>query len=252
MKHSKTLSFNIDLHLVIAILFAIIIGMIAMWRPWESTKIERKITINGSATVESTPDEFSFSPYFERTGTNASALKNELNTFGAKLIDEVVKLGVKKDDITLNSSGYGRPEIAPVAPDGGASNNDDGKQTITLSVSIKAPTKEIAQKVQDYLAKTDAKGSLTSQPIFSQTKRQNLEDEARDKAIEDARTKAERSAKHLSVTVGKVIEVKEAGGMVYPLYAKGATEADTSISSLPVTPGSDSVSSNVEVIFEIK
>jgi len=252
MKHSKTLSFNIDLHLVIAILFAIIIGMIALWRPWESTKIERKITINGSATIQSTPDEFSFSPYYERTGTNTTALKNELNTFGTKLIDEVVKLGVKQDDITLNSNGYNRLEIAPVGPDG-TSTDDSNSQTVTLSVSIKAPTKDIAQKVQDYLAKTDAKGSLTSQPIFSQTKRQNLEDEARDKAIKDARTKAERSAKNLGVTVGKVIEIKESqDGIAYPLYAKGAPEADTSISSLPVTPGKESVSSNVEVIFEIR
>mgnify|MGYP001561723339 CR=1 FL=1 len=257
MKPTKPLSLTIDPRIFIIALLIVIIAMVAIWKPWESTKTERSITINGSGSVEAVPDEFIFSPYFDRKGTDTKKLKTELDDFGTKLLDEVKKLGVKKDDITLNSSGYdtpnyGKTEIAPTPPDGQPTPNTE--QVVSLSVTIKATDTAIAQKVQDYLATTDAKGMLTSQPDFSKGKRDNLEGQARDKAIKDARTKAESSAKNLNVTVGKVVSVKEGNSQspVYPLYGGVTMEDSTARSGLPVTPGKNTVTSTVEVVFEIR
>src|SRR5690606_39059543 len=152
------------------------------------------------------------------------------------------------DSVTLNVNSYdiGLRPSDTIEP----SSNDS---TVNLTTTIKAPSKEVAQKVQNYLATTDAKGQLTSQPSFSQTKRHELENQARDKAIKDAKEKAERTASNLSAKLGKVKQVKESQnqGISYPAIAED-TKQGAGTSSLPVTPGTQPVSASVEVIFELQ
>jgi uncharacterized protein len=252
MKPTQKLTFSINPLIIIIVLLLVILGMLGMWRPWEGSKAQRTITVTGTAEIEATPDEFTFAPYFQRTGSDTSALKTELNTFGDKLQTELKKLGVYDRDITLNSNSYEQPSIEPAMPNSQPVSSD--QNTVTLSVSIKASTKTLAQKVQDYLATTDAKGQLTASANFSQTKSRQLEDQARDKATQDARDKADRTAKNLGGSVGKVISVKDSPNqsIVYPLAASGAAVDSTTKSSLPVTPGTDKVNFSVEAVFELR
>lgn len=254
MKPNQKLNLSINPLVIIVILIVIIVGMLALWRPWEGSKTERTITSTGQAEAEGTPDEFLFSPHFQRKGSDTAKLKTELDTFGTKLLEEVIKLGVNKDAVTLNSSSYDQsstqsiePSIAPDKPTSSEQGN------VTLSVNIKAHTKDVAQKVQNYLATTDAEGQITPTASFSKQTRQKLEDQARDKATKDAREKAERTAKSLGASVGKVVKVKDSSnGAVYPLYGIAEDGSSTTRSSLPITPGKDRVSLSVEVIFELR
>lgn len=242
----KTLTLKLDIRtIIIAILLLAIAIMALLWKPWEGSGV-RTLSATGQGEVKSTPDEFVFHPYFERSGDETAA-KNELSTFGTKLISDLKKLGVAESDITVSSNNYGRAEplIAPDKP--------TTKQTVTLSSTITVPSKELAQKVQDYLATTDAKGQLTSQSQFSQQKRRDLENQARDKAITDAKSRAEHTAAGLQASLGKVKEVKDGSqGIVYPLAAEDMARSSAGSSSLPVTPGQDTVTVSVEVIFELK
>lgn len=236
--------------IAIVILSLVIVSMLALWQPWNGSKVERTITTTGQGEVKGVPDEFIFSPYFQRTGSDSAKLKDELGVFGAKLQTELIKLGVDKDDITLSANSYEKPSIEPYAPDSKPTTSSD-EDTVTLSVSIKVPSEKLAQKVQDYLATTDADGQLTAYPNFSKQKREQLEDQARDKATKNAREKAERSAKNLGGSIGKVVTVKDSGGSsVYPTMS--IAEDSGSRSSLPVTPGQDEVSISVEVVFELR
>jgi uncharacterized protein YggE len=236
---------------ILCLLLVIVIGvMLSLWRPWEDkpTAATRKITITGEATVKGTPDEFVFYPDFERTGTDLDSMKNELNTFGTQLMADLKKLGVPENKIKLDSSSYDRYSYYEDKP--------SGSQTISLYVTITATNKDMAQKVQDYLAKTDAKGQLTSYPQFSTETQKKLENQARQKAIADARSKADESAKNLNVKLGKVVEVKDSSdyGGITPLMM-GANSAsgveDKATASLPVTPGEDEVDSSVSVTFAL-
>jgi uncharacterized protein YggE len=180
--NNQTLSLKINLKIVCLLLLTIIATMLFVWKPWDtSANGARKITIVGEAEIEAVPDEFVFYPTFNRTGTDQQKLKEELNTFGQKLQVDLKGLGVKEEDITLDSSSYDLYYYEKP---------DSEEKTVTLATTVKVSDKELAQKVQDYLAQTDAQGQLTAQSQFSEKKRKDLETEARDKAIEDARTKA--------------------------------------------------------------
>jgi uncharacterized protein YggE len=250
--NTNTINLKLDLRIVCLVLVVIIATMLGIWRPWESTvaPTTRKITITGQSTVKATPDEFVFNPSFERTGTDLTAMKNDLNSFGTKLLADVEKLGVTSSEVTLDSSSYDS-YYTPTT--------DGTSQTITLQATITVPNKDLAQKVQSYLAGTDAKGQLTAQSEFSTTKQKQLEDTARQQAIDDARKKADQTATSVGAKLGKVLEVSDqsntGGGcgsgpaLICPL-ASGT--ANNSISSLPVTPGTSEVSADVQVVFELQ
>lgn len=253
MKPTQKLTFSINPLFIIIGLVIVIIAMLALWRPWEGSRTERTVTVTGQGEIKGVPDEFTFSPTFQRIGTDTAKQKAELDAFGTKLLADVTKLGVNKDDVTINSSSYDQPTAAIEPSYPGGKPTSSGQNTVVLSVTIKTPTKELAQKVQDYLATTDAEGQITSQPNFSKTKRQQLEDQARDKATKDAREKADRTAKNLGGSVGKVITIKDsAGSSVYPLYSGAAEDVASSRSSLPVTPGRETVGLSVQVVFELR
>jgi len=250
----KALTLKFDLKTILIILLLIAIGAMAfMWRPWEGSKTTRTVSVVGEAEVKATPDEFLFTPYYERKGDDAAKLKTELDTFGNKLIDEVHKLGIAKESVTLTSTSYGQASdsVEPEMP-GGKPSLPESQPTVTLSVTIKAPNKELAQKVQNYLGSTDAKGQLTSQAVFSKDKRKELEAQARDQAVEDAKAKAAAMANQLGMNVGKVKEVKDSSrsGSIFPMSTEGV--ASDSKTSLPVTPGTDAVSISLEIVFELR
>ena len=252
----QTLTLKLDYKIISLVLLAVIAGMLALWRPWQdNTSDTRKITVSGEATVKAVPDQFLFYPSFSRTTEDVEAAKNELNTFGSKLLEDLKALGVPEEKIKLDSSSYDdyRLMIAPDKPE------TSGAQTVSLQVTITVDNKELAQKVQDYLAGTDAKGQLTPQASFSTEKQKQLESEARQKAIDDAKAKAEQTATNLDTKLGKVIEIKDGAGFggcyggVCPLIgmAEDAGSARSS-ASIPITPGENELSFSVEAVFALR
>jgi uncharacterized protein YggE len=252
---SSSPTLKIDLRIVCAILVLIIASMLGIWRPWQDTSAAdttRKITITGDATVKGVPDEFVFYPSFERTGTDVTSMKNDLNTFGTKLVADMKKLGIASSDVTLDSSSY----------DNYTTDITDGSsQILSLQVTITVPSKDLAQKVQDYLASTDAKGRLTAQPQFSTAKEKDLQNTARQQAVTDARKKATETASNVDAKLGKVLEVNDqptysgggcGTGTICPLNAtQNSLTSGNTQASLPVTPGNDEVSSSVQVVFAL-
>lgn len=74
--------------------------------------------------------------------------------------------------------------------------------------------------------------------------------EARTRAIEDARAKAETLAAAAGVEVGKVMTIREMSGVI-PVFFRAELDAAAG-ASVPVAPGELEVSAQVEVVFEIR
>lgn len=248
--NTTSFTIKVDFRIVSAALLLIIVGMLALWQPWSAPSAARKITVSGAATIQAVPDEFVFSPSFERSGTDAAAMKNDLNTFGTKLVSDLKKLGVADSSIKLDSSSYdGYYSYTPT----------DQQQTISLRATITVTSKDLVQKVQDYLAGTDAKGQLTAQAQFSDTKQKQLQSLARQDAIANARQEAEQTAQGLGAKLGKVLEVNDVStpnfgcnglGIICPMNsALAGQSADKA--SLPVTPGMNELQASVSVVFAI-
>ena len=125
--------------------------------------------------------------------------------------------------------------------------------TATQSITIKVREVDNASTVRTGLASigiTDING-----PTFSIDDEELFKDQARSKAIIEAREKAEVLAKELGVNLGKVVNFSENNGGYYPMYESKAMMADSvsSVAPAPILPkGENKITSNVTITYEIR
>lgn len=249
---NNSINLALDLRLVCLVLLAIITAMLLIWRPWETAanSNDRTVEVTGQATLKAEPDEYVFYPTY--TFTDAANDRQAAVDAAAAKSDEIIKklkaLGVAPSKIKSSTSGYdGRPYIQPVP-------ETDDKTTYNLTLTITASSRQLAQKVQDYLVTTAPTGSVSPQAQFSNTMRKQLESKARDSATQDARNKADQSAKNLGFTVSRVKSVNDGTGFggVMPYSREMAVDSSAAKPSLDVQPGENELAYTVTVVYYIK
>ncbi|HAQ02934.1 hypothetical protein A2467_02550 [Candidatus Nomurabacteria bacterium RIFOXYC2_FULL_36_8] len=126
--------------------------------------------------------------------------------------------------------------------------------TATQSITIKIRAVDTASDVRTGLAGvgvTDISG-----PNFSIDNEDNIKDQARAKAITDAKEKAKVLAGELGVSLGKVVSFSENNGGGYPMYAAKEMMVGSSLDSrapAPVLPkGENKIISEVTIVYEIR
>ena len=169
-----------------------------------------------------------------------------------KKSDEIVKklkdLGVPDSKIKTNSGGYDSPIYY-------LEDDDKTTPTYTLSLTVTVTDKDVAQKVQDYLVTTSPLGAVSPQPNFSDAKRKELENKARDEATKEARQKADQSARNLGFAVGQVKQVTDGagfGGIVYPTRGLAADAVGAEVQKLSIQPGENELSYTVTVVYYVR
>jgi uncharacterized protein YggE len=117
----------------------------------------------------------------------------------------------------------------------------------TVNVKIR----EIANlgEVMDALAGAGA--NQISGPNFQIDQPEPVYDEARRKAVELARSRAETYASALGLTVRRVVSLNEGGSAGPPMPMMRMAMAADSVESTPVAPGENTVSVHLEVVFEL-
>lgn len=242
----------IDWRLVSLLLVAALAVCMFLWKPWVTkSSTARKITVSGEATIKATPDQYQLGPYFEFTGDHKKAV-TDAATMATQVSAKLKEIGVKDTEIKSSTSSYDK--YMPM-PETGAT-----EENLQLSYTITLTNKDTAQKVQDYFLNTAAKGQISPYPTFSESKQKQLEAEAREKAIDDAKSKASKSAGQIDAKLGKVVTISDgssSGGCgSYGLCAGAnlsvADSSEGSKSSIPVQSGQNEFSSSVQVEYELR
>ena len=248
-KESINISLNSIYKILIIILFLIIVGMLLVWQPWKSTlNQDRSISVNGEATVKAAPDQYVFNPIYEFKNEDKAKALAEQTDKNNQIIAKLKELGVKDADIKNNASGYSNSYLVePASPE---------RTTYNLSLTITVSDKDLATKVQDYLVSTKPEGQVTPQASFSETKRKELENQARDMATKDARAKAEQIAKNTGAKLGKVKSIQDGGGFGQPitaLYEDSVASSSSAIKqSMQIQPGENELNYVVSVSYHLK
>lgn len=125
------------------------------------------------------------------------------------------------------------------------------RQNITVKVRD-------TEKVGDIVTGVGSRGATDIYgPDFTIDDQDELEREARELAIEDARTKARQLAKDLDVRLVRVVSFSENGGGYYPMYRAEMSVMDSAGGkTTPVSPelpaGENRVASYVTITYEIR
>lgn len=85
---------------------------------------------------------------------------------------------------------------------------------------------------------------------FSVSDAESLKNEARAKAIQDAKTKAESMAQSAGINLGKIISINEVSASV-PITPKYDYIRSSPESSVPIQPGELEITVQVEIVYEL-
>ena len=188
----------------------------------------------------------------------------EAQTEATKKINEITAYlgtaGIDKKDIqTTDYSVYPQYEYNdkivciryPCTPGEQTLKGYQVRQTTTVKVRDTA-------KAGEFLTNVGAKGaSEVSGLNFTFDKPELVQDQARDKAIADAKDKADTLAKQLGVRIVRVVSFNESGNYPGPMYYSKAVSMDAAgMGGAPTAPeisiGQNKVTSNVTVTYEIR
>lgn len=215
----------------------------------QSGGLPRTITVVGAGKVFLTPDIAKITVGAEATAPTVSDAKSQVDVQIKAILNALKELGIEDKDIQTsnysiyfdrNASIVKYPEAMPEAQSGYNVSN-------TLQVTVRD-----ISTVGDVLDAVIEAGANQVYGIhFTVSENALWEGQAREKAIADARTRAQELAKLSGVELGKVVSVSEViGGNTYYPVADRAAYGMGGGSDIAV--GELEMSTQVQVIFEIK
>ncbi len=239
----------IDMKWVSVVLLLALIGLTIWTKPWDMGS-SRTISVTGEGTITAVPDEFQFNVTYQKTAAAVADANSQVAAIGNEVVKKLKELGLNDKQIKTNLSSNPSYEIAP---DRSGSTKEYSSAYI---IAVKVENKEQAQKVQDYLATTPVQYSYSPNATFSAATQDKLEDEAREKAIANARKKAEKTAQELGVKVGRVVSVSDlvqSGGPITLMADKATSSASAERVVAPtIEAGSQDLTFTLNVTYQIR
>ena len=212
----------------------------------------RTITVVGKGTVSITPDVATAYIGVETTGANVKDAIDEASDTMADILEALTEAGVAERDIQTSGFNVWADRSSPPMPMVEGSRT---QQTQQVTYHVNNNVRVIIRNMTTVGAVVDAAVEAGANAIngvsFGIDKPEDLASEAREKAIADARAKAEELAELSGVKVGAVVSVSEvigqtAFGMERALMADGMGGAG------PFTPGEQEVALQLQVVYAIQ
>lgn len=197
------------------------------------------ITVNGTGTITSVPDEATFTVGVQTQGPTAHEALAANSEQMRRVIEAVRSAGVAKDDVQTQDVSVSANYFEANRIDGYAANN---------SVLVTIDGVSSAGKVLD--AASNAGANQVYGPTLSRSDEDEQQAKALREAVGDAQKKAEALAAAAGVSLGRVTAITEGfSGGAEPYYAADLRLAKSS--GAPIEPGTQDTRATVSVTFAI-
>lgn len=199
--------------------------------------------VTGEGKVSVVPDIATVTLGISGNGSTVKGVQDQINSVINKVSDDVKNLGVKSEDI--QTGGY---NINP---------NYDytlGSQKIngfagSTSLTIKVRDLDKVNNVIDTATQNGA--NQVNGLTFDVADRTKAENQAREKAIQDAKSRAQQAAKVAGFQLGRLINYQENSSQATPIVPLRAA-ADQVKTQTEVQPGSTEITISVTLSYEIR
>jgi uncharacterized protein YggE len=226
----------------------------------ETTNPLRTITVVGRGEVKAKPDIATVNLGVEVTAPTVSEAMTEANARMETILAAMKALGIADKDIQTSNFSINFERREPTAP--AASEPTAGAKTGSTQVPsgfyrvnnmIQVTIRDL-DKVGDVLdAAVEAGANNVWGVSFGLDNTEALEAQAREKAVADARSRAESLAKLNGVAMGDVISVSEViGGGPSPMYAEAASFKGLGGGGAPVEPGELTFATQIQAVYGIR
>lgn len=204
----------------------------------------RQVTVVGTGEVQGTPDTLTINAGMEVVANDAAGALNQTSQRQKAVIDALVGAGVDRKDINTSQVSV-QPQYA-----GGDSTTINGYRA-TNTIDIKVRELNNAPQVFNLIATNGGDATRINNVTLAIEDDSQLVREARARAFNDAKSRAEQYALLAELDLGNVISISEAPASApptpFPTTRGGAAE----MAAVPIEPGQQTVGFTVTVVYEL-
>jgi uncharacterized protein YggE len=205
----------------------------------------RQVTVLGSGQVQGVPDTLTANVAIEFTAADVTTAMNQTNDRQQAVINALVGAGLDRKDIRTTGVSL-QPQYTSPEPT---------RSTIIAgyradnAMDIKIHPTDAASKLLALVVSTGGDATRISSVNYSIADDSQLVKDARTRAFEDAKTRAQQYAQLSGLTLGKVLSISEAAGTTPS--AGGPPAPAPRASMVPLEPGQQTVSFSVTAVWEL-
>lgn len=233
----------------LALAFALALGSLAMPAAAQTPALQASsdgtlLSVSARGESSRAPDIATASAGVVTQAADANAAMRENAAQMTRVLAAIRAAGVAERDIQTTGINI-HPTYRHVDNEEPRISGYSASNTVNLKV------RDIAKlgEVLDALVASGANN--VSGPSFGIDQPDAVYDEARRKALDQARARADMYAKALDLRVRRIVSISEGGGMQQPrpMFAMRAMAMDAE--STPVAAGENTLEANLEVVFEL-
>ncbi len=220
------------------------------------------ITVSGNGEVFAVPDVAQFSFTITKDTKTMAESQKQVSELGNGLIEKLKMAGIDEKDIkTEGFNAYPKYEskemsiCSPTYCPPSVINPVITGYTVSHTYSVKVRNLEKASDIAKLL--TDAGVSSINGPDFTIADIDAVKNDARDKAIADAKAQAKILAKQLGVHLGDIIDfqVVDNGYYPMPMYARASAvggDMAEKVAAPDIEPGQSDIKVQVQITYRIR
>jgi uncharacterized protein len=214
--------------------------------PPQSGANRRQVTVIGSGQVQGVPDTLTADVGIEFTAPDVTAAMNQTNDRQQAVINAVVGAGLDRKDISTTEVTL-QPQYSNPAPDGTA--------TITgyrasNAIELKIHPPDAASRMLALIVSTGGDATRINSVSYSIGDDSQLVKDARARAFNDAKNRADQYAQLSGLRLGNVLSISEAAGGG-PTAGSPPAPPRAMPSAVPLEPGQRTVSFSVTAVWEL-
>lgn len=207
----------------------------------------RSVTTVGVGTSTASPDVLHADVGVEVVADELPAAFTAANEAAQRVIDELQQRGVAPEDIQTSELSVRDRRTGPPPPEGGPPDVTGYAVRNMLTVTVRDVDR--AADVLAGVVEAGGDAARVQHLRFALEDDTALQRQARERAVEQARSKAEQYAELVGAELGEVIAIGDAGG---PGPLPGPADARAEAAAPPLAPGRSTVSVQVHTTWELR
>ncbi|MGH3966581.1 MAG: SIMPL domain-containing protein, partial [Mycobacterium sp.] len=206
----------------------------------------RQVTVVGPGEVQGVPDTLTADVGIEFTSPDVTTAMNQTNDRQQAVINALVGAGIDHKDISTTEVTVA-PQYSSPEPSGTAAITG---YRATNAVAVKIHPPDAASRLLALIVGTGGDATRIRSVRYSIADDSQLVKDARSRAFNDAKSRAEQYAQLSGLRLGKVLSISEATGGMPP--AGGPPAPPRSMpTAVPLEPGQQTVSFSVTAVWEL-
>jgi uncharacterized protein YggE len=205
----------------------------------------RQVTVIGVGQVQGVPDTLTADVGIEFTAPDVTTAMNQTNDRQQAVINALVGAGMDRKNISTTAVNL-QPQYSNPEPAGTATITS---YRATNAIEVKIHPTDTASKLLALVVSTGGDATRIRSVSYSIADDSQLVKDARARAFQDAKNRAEQYAQLSGLQLGKVLSISEASGSA---PVAGAPPAPRSMAApVPLEPGQQTVSFSVTAVWEL-